>query len=290
MQTISTGFYPFWFWNAELSASEVRRQIQCMSEQGIKGFLIHPRQGLRQPYLADAFFEMVEVAVEDAGRCGLLVNLYDEYPYPSGIAGGEVTLGHPELWATDLKHARLATAGGRVRWELPPGDVLFCRAFPCPENNAVDWSAGLDLRAAVGVTLSVESYKEAGLTAYNRKRYFASHPIPVLDTILPVGRWSIHAALQTVVEGHKYWDRFPDVLHPETARRFLELTHERYARRFREHFGSRIASIFIDETQPGWSAQLPALFQARYAYDLLGLLPALAQASHPDHARVRHDL
>ncbi|NMB11010.1 MAG: hypothetical protein GX977_01855, partial [Firmicutes bacterium] len=43
------GFYPFWFWNDYLQEDELRWQVKEMHDQGIKGFFIHSRQGLRQP-------------------------------------------------------------------------------------------------------------------------------------------------------------------------------------------------------------------------------------------------
>jgi hypothetical protein len=85
------GMYPFWFWNGELDEAEIEWQIREMAEKGIRGFFIHPRQGLKQPYLSEAFFRLVEHAVSIAEDAGLVVHLYDEYPYPSGVAGGEVT-------------------------------------------------------------------------------------------------------------------------------------------------------------------------------------------------------
>lgn len=90
-----TGFYPFWFWNDKVTKQEIKRQIKEMADQGIKGFYIHSRQGLQQPYLSEAFFEAIDVAIESAEEHGLVVCFYDEYPYPSGIAGGEVVLGSP---------------------------------------------------------------------------------------------------------------------------------------------------------------------------------------------------
>ena len=62
--SLPIGFYPFWFWNDMLSADEIRWQIAEMADKGIRGFYIHPRQGLGQPYLSESFFEMVDVAVE----------------------------------------------------------------------------------------------------------------------------------------------------------------------------------------------------------------------------------
>ena len=85
---IAYGFYPFWFWNGDMSESEIRWQVREMAHKGVRGFFIHSRQGLKQPYLSESFFRMIEVAVEAAEELGMVVHLYDEYPYPSGIAGG----------------------------------------------------------------------------------------------------------------------------------------------------------------------------------------------------------
>lgn len=43
------GIQPFWFWNGEMDHSEIIRQIQEMADKGIRGFLIHPRQGMELP-------------------------------------------------------------------------------------------------------------------------------------------------------------------------------------------------------------------------------------------------
>ena len=69
------GFYPFWFWNDRLSANEIRWQVAQMAAQGLRGFFIHPRQGLQQPYLSEAFFDLVDVALEAAEEHGLLVQI-----------------------------------------------------------------------------------------------------------------------------------------------------------------------------------------------------------------------
>ena len=46
---IPIGFYPFWFWNDDLSADEIRWQVGAMAAQGVRGFFIHSRQGLERP-------------------------------------------------------------------------------------------------------------------------------------------------------------------------------------------------------------------------------------------------
>ena len=100
-------------------------------------------------------------------------------------------------------------------------------------EGQVDWERGVDLLTKVGVILSEESYVETGLTAYNRKRYFASAPAPVLEATLEGGPYRLFVAVQALVEEHKYWGGFVDVLNPEAAQEFIRLTHERYNARFR---------------------------------------------------------
>jgi hypothetical protein len=282
------GFYPFWFWNGDLTEDEIRWQVAQMAAQGIRGFYIHPRQGLCQPYLSDAFFRMVQVALEAAEEHGLVLNLYDEFPYPSGVAGGEVVLGEPQFHATHLVQRSYDLPGGPLRQALPRGKVLSCWAYPL-EGGRVDWSRGVDLRDAVGTCLPVESYNEMGLTRYNRKRYFASDPTPTLEVTLG-GPHRVYVSVQAVVDDHKYWGHYVDALNPQAIRRFIDLTHERYLRHFGARFGQSIHAIFVDETAPGWSARVPAEFRAAYGYDLLPLMPALQDASHPRHLQVSYDL
>ena len=284
------GFYPFWFWNDDLCEEEIRRQIEEMDRQGIRGFYMHLRQGMHQPYLSEEFFDLVETAVFAAAERGMSAHVYDEYPYPSGVAGGEVVLGNPQFQATRLVQASFDVDGGRVRRPLPRGRVLCCRAYRLTDSGGVDWDKERDLLPSVGMVLEEDSYNEAGLTAYNRKRYFASRPTPVLSAELPPGSWRVFVSVQCLVDSHKYWGHFTDVLNPEAVRHFLRLTHERYADRIGGRFGKSVLSVFVDETSPGWSRLLPEAFRDRYDYDLLEVLPALQDASHPRHAEVSRDL
>jgi hypothetical protein len=139
---LPTGIYPFWFWNGDLEEEELRWQIGQMADGGLKGFFIHPRQGLRQPYLSEGFFALVAVAIDEAEKRGLVVHLYDEYPYPSGVAGGEVTLGNPQYCGTRLIQDNFEVAGGPLRQSLPRGEVLCCIAYPLKDDQP-EWGRGL---------------------------------------------------------------------------------------------------------------------------------------------------
>ena len=45
---------PFWSWNDELEADELRRQIREMKKAGIGGFFMHARGGLTTEYLGES--------------------------------------------------------------------------------------------------------------------------------------------------------------------------------------------------------------------------------------------
>jgi hypothetical protein len=290
MTPLPTGFYPFWFWNDRITDDEIQWQVAQMAGQGIQGFFIHSRQGLKDPpYLSDAFLDRVATAVAAAEKHGLVVHLYDEYPYPSGIAGGLVTMGQPQFQATELVQSSTDVAGGPLRLDLPAGKLLSLLACPLKDGQ-VNWNRSIDLGSAVGVVLEEDSYQETGLTRYNQKRYFSGKPHLVLQTRLPGGNWRVYSAIQQVIEHNKYWGNFSDVLNPAAVRQFIGDTHERYYRRLGEKFGSTIRWIFTDEVIPGWSASLPEAFQKEYGYDLLPLLPALKEPAHPRHLQVSHDL
>lgn len=77
---------PFWFWNAELTAEEVCRQIDAMQAQGVHGAYVHNRSGLRPRYLSEEWWRIVEAAVEHAAGVGFDFRVVDEFNWPSGDA------------------------------------------------------------------------------------------------------------------------------------------------------------------------------------------------------------
>ena len=74
---------PFWSWNCRLEPGELRRQIGIFKEMGMGGFFMHPRIGLKTPYLSQEFMDCVGVCIDEARKKGLLAYLYDEDRWPS---------------------------------------------------------------------------------------------------------------------------------------------------------------------------------------------------------------
>lgn len=286
---------PFWFWNGEITKEEITRQIREMSDKGLGGIFICARQGMTLPYLSEEWFSMVNFACEEAKRHGLEAWLYDEYPYPSGMSGGEVLLEHPEAEHMVLRHRTLFIKGGEgVEEELGWSRILHAFAYPLDENGQVDWKQGLNLTDCVGNLQTEKIYQETGLTRYNNKRFFSYGPKKILKTVLPEGSWKIEIYTEEAMGDFKYYGGFFDPCNKEAVKTFLDTTHERYRRAHGEQFGDGIRGMFSDEVgmlgPVPWSKLLPGEFEKRNHYSILSALPALHNAEFPDSVRIRYDL
>ncbi|HCE46247.1 MAG TPA: hypothetical protein DET40_22100 [Lentisphaeria bacterium] len=90
------GFVPFWFWNGDQDADEVKRQVRLAAKSGLKGLAIHAREGNRTEYLSDKWFSLVKTACDEAKKHFLKIWIYDEEGYPSGTAGHKIQKLSPE--------------------------------------------------------------------------------------------------------------------------------------------------------------------------------------------------
>ena len=101
---------PFWFWNDDLDAEEIRRQIGDFEAHGVYGFIIHPRVGLPRSlgWMSEALLGFYDAAIEEAGRRGMQVVLYDEGMYPSGSSAGQVVEENPGYQTRCLEARGLA--------------------------------------------------------------------------------------------------------------------------------------------------------------------------------------
>ena len=83
---------PFWAWNTMLDQKELDRQIEVLKSMGFGGAHLHPRTGLETPYLSEEFMDRIKGCLAKAKQENLQVYLYDEDRWPSGFAGGLVTI------------------------------------------------------------------------------------------------------------------------------------------------------------------------------------------------------
>lgn len=177
---------PFWAWNTDVTAEKVKKQIRVFRLMGFGGFIIHARKGLRTEYMGEHFMDMVRLSVECAKKQGLRVWLYDEDGWPSGYAGGAVTVerkyrqktllftkkelvalpreeaierGEPYLLARyDIELCDGYLKGAKMRGD---GEI-FAYVMTAPDNPRFNWQAYIDTmnRAAVDrfIELTHERY------------------------------------------------------------------------------------------------------------------------------------
>lgn len=290
---VNYGYKPFWFWNGDMDDSEIKRQIHEMADKGIGGFFIHPRQGLTVPYLSKEWFYKVSVAVEEAKKENLEVWLYDEYPYPSGAAGGEVVLNHPDVAAKELKVKILDIAGpDMVEVELGWGKLVSANAYQVIDGE-IDFNKKIDLVDYIGIIRREDIFQMSGLTSYNKKRYFTGDSSNKLIWKVPSGLYKIYVFTEEVIHNFKYYDTFIDPLNYDAVTYFIQTTHERYRKYLGHEFGKTIKGIFSDEIgligRYPWSPKLPETFYKNCGYPLIDVLPVIVDGKGEYADKVRFD-
>ena len=83
---------PFWSWNGELEEKELCRQVEVLKEMGFGGHFMHSRSGLRTEYLGEEWFKLINAVTDKSVEENMEAWLYDEDRWPSGSAGGKVTV------------------------------------------------------------------------------------------------------------------------------------------------------------------------------------------------------
>lgn len=81
---------PFWSWNDALNKDELVKQVEWMNENGVGGFFMHARGGLKSEYLGNTWFECIKACSEKAKELGMEAYAYDENGWPSGFVGGKL--------------------------------------------------------------------------------------------------------------------------------------------------------------------------------------------------------
>jgi hypothetical protein len=281
---------PFWFWNDELSDSEIVRQLDDFRAHGVHAFVIHPRAGLPRHlgWMSDELLEHMRFAIDHAAGRGMWVILYDEAMYPSGSSGGQVVAEDPAYACRGIVQVDLTTA--------TPGETL--------QSVKV---------GASGVELAENQTLVAEVT-----RQHDGHLMAIVDTAIGSIIRGVHFKENDPArrDNHKeVEENHPlagDLLNPEAMQCFIRLVYQRYYDEFGSHFGKTIKAIFTDEPgllgrgspgnpsinpRPGTTGILEHV-NAFLGYDFTSHLPALwdlnepnAQQHRDDYARaIRHRL
>ena len=258
---------PFWSWNGELREQELVRQVEVMKKMGLGGYFMHSRAGLITEYLGDEWFDLIN-AVADAGeKMGMESWLYDEDRWPSGSAGGKVTI-DPQY---RMKSLRVV--------QSDPADF-----------------AGRDDK-----TVSVFVAKIDGINAYGYAEVAEGESIEdkiaAQSALYPdaPGAWQVlHFCIFPQPCNSNYnGTTYIDTMSYKAVYKFIDMTHEEYKRRCGDRIGTSIKGIFTDEPHRGhcldnchragnvticdmcWTDDLFDEFEKRYGFDARPILPEL---------------
>lgn len=250
---------PFWSWNGKLEKDELLRQVDVLKEMGFGGYFMHSRTGLVTEYLGKEWFELVNAVADRGGELGMESWLYDEDRWPSGTAGGFVTM-NPEYSA---KYLRLDQIDGKdYKYDDEEIAAFYCDMLP--------------EKGEFAFTNDKMITKDTPKEEYENKTVLTFHVQP-----MPKGSF---------YNGYTY----VDTMNPEAIRKFLDLTHEKYADNCGERLGKSISGIFTDEPHRGgvmcgfstgnaknpffltpYTPKLFEKFKEKYGYDLRERLPDL---------------
>lgn len=81
---------PFWSWNDRLDPEELKKQIRRMKAQGMGGFFMHARGGLKTEYLSQEWMACIRACCEEAKEQQMDAWIYDENGWPTGFVGGKL--------------------------------------------------------------------------------------------------------------------------------------------------------------------------------------------------------
>lgn len=262
---------PFWAWNGELQKEELLRQSGIMKEMGLGGYFMHSRSGLITEYLSDEWFDLINEVADAAERDGMEAWLYDEDRWPSGSAGGKVTV-EPRyrmksLYLFETPAGKYDAAAGRYALFAAKVDGINLWGYRQIEEEAPDAPAAL--------------------------RQFAREA-PDEVKAAP-GEWKLlrFAVVEKECTSEYNGTTYIDTMNREATERFIELTHGEYLRHCGERIGKSIRGIFTDEPHRGhcldnrrendgviscavcWTEDILEELEKRYGYDARPILPEL---------------
>jgi hypothetical protein len=272
---------PFWFLNHKLEKDEILRQLQMMQNAGVSGFFMHPRAGLKTPYMSGEWLDIIEFIVNEAEKLGLKAWLYDEDPFPSGAVGGRIFFDHPEFAARGIKFFELRPdKAGIVNAPLGKGIVLNAIALRIDDAGKI--IEKIDIKDKIGVLRSNFFKSEwnnsyyaqiTGKEKYPHYRSETFYPHLQLYTRLPDGNWQVFVNTAEIAGGSKY-EFLPDNLNRECVNYFITHTHEKYKDKIGNKFGTVIPGIFTDEPAVGapvpWTGELESVFFKTHNYSIQG--------------------
>lgn len=254
----------------------IRRVVGEVAEAGNTGFVWESRP--HPDYLGPKWWRDLGIAIDEAKKRNLEVWIFDEWMYPSGIAGGKVVAENPDFAVHVIEDRSVVVTG-----------PLEGREFTMPGAPARIVSVSAFRKGSEPVDLSGKGAR--------------------FTWSVPAGEWRVLWVVERVLTPKPGWvmDNMIDVMNPDAVQTFIRLTHEATYAHFAAEFGKTIKGFFSDETgfrnitsydslpgHPGmpmpWSPAYTGFFQKLKGYDPRPKLAALWYDTGPSGRTTRYDL
>jgi hypothetical protein len=254
----------------------IRKVIGEVASAGNTGFVWESRP--HPDYLGPKWWKDLGIAIDEARKRNLEVWIFDEWEYPSGIAGGKVVAEDPDLAVHVIEDRTSAVKGPAAK-----------QTFTLPGAPA----------KIVSVSAVRKGREPVSLTARGS----------AVEWDVPEGNWRIVWVVERVMPAKPGWsmENMIDVMNPRATQAFLRLTHEATFRHFGSEFGKTIKGFFSDETgfrnipsydslpgHPGmpmpWSPVFAEYFRKLKGYDPAPRLAGLWYDIGPETPRFRYDM
>lgn len=257
---------PFWSWNGELEEKELCRQVEVLKEMGFGGHFMHSRSGLRTEYLGEEWFKLINAVTDKSVEENMEAWLYDEDRWPSGSAGGKVTV-DPNLRMHSLRLNEYPVDIFEDKTEFMFKFIGF----------VTDDKKGLLFYREIGSKDDAEKIIES-------------------NSEFSGGEWKILAFdYYTDPDDSNYnGSGYLNTIDKKATEKFIESTHEKYKEKCGDRVGTTIKGIFTDEPHRGhafddlkvdnngvrtcstaWTKDFFEEFEERYGYNPVPLLPEL---------------
>lgn len=291
---------PFWFLNHDYKPELLRLQLQEMSEKGVGGVVLHSRHGKNEEYFSEAYFDMLEICIEECIKLGIQTWLYDEDNWPSGTFGGKLTQQFPEY---RMRYLRVE----EKRFSSADGQKECLVDFSLEDNNSLISILAYRIQRDDGETVILQDNPHDLTSLYGG----SWQPEQDGDFVI-LAFWECEVAEKvTFARGY-----YLDTMNPEAVNKFIELGYEPFDR-LSAHFGTNIQGVFTDEpglmihdgffgveaikttvehldrNLPGvilaWTRNLPERFEQHCGYSLTSNLGSLLYQVEETSHKVRED-
>lgn len=86
-----------WGWRGKVTPETIETDLDGMQALGVQAAIIDIGSRLEPRYLSPGYFDLIKVAVSEAKKRNMRLWIMDDGDYPSGMAGGKISVDRPDL-------------------------------------------------------------------------------------------------------------------------------------------------------------------------------------------------